>query len=104
MLFVHYLLVWFQLLWHPSLVLGLTGNPHNFKGVNIQLKNGDFLPTVVLYHSKVCQSLVLLTPNGLYGEDKDSEVFGTHLCGSVSITATATLCSQYSHTRVYIAE
>ena len=38
---------------------------HIFKGVNIQLKNGDFSPAIVLYHSEVCQSLVLLTPNGL---------------------------------------
>ena len=38
---------------------------HIFKRVNIQLKNGDFSPAVVLYHSKVCQPLVLLTSNGL---------------------------------------
>ena len=62
--------LWFQLSitnWHPS-ILKICIAPkksHIFKGVNIQLKNGDFSPTVVLYHSEVCQSLVLLTPNGL---------------------------------------
>jgi len=33
------------------------------------LKNGHFLPAIEFYNSKVCQSLLLLTPYGLVGKD-----------------------------------
>ena len=45
-----------------------TRQSYIFKWVHVQLKNGHSLPAIVFYHSKVCESLVLLTAYGLWGE------------------------------------